>query len=209
MRRRHLFSSCIQCGVYRKNARNSLFVLHNLFKRSAENQRRDFTDSALSSPRVMTITEPVTLVTDYLLALAGILFGILTFRLKSSHRAMPLWILAFTCSTLAAISGGTVHGFKEHLSPWLEKWLWDNAMIFIGGTAAFLIAATIISSLRRKEMPYVHWLKRGLTISAVGFLIQKIGWNISPDFNHNDLYHMIQIAGFWCLWQGIKRIPEK
>jgi hypothetical protein len=157
----------------------------------------------------MTITEPVTLVTDYLLALAGVTFGILTFRLHSSHRAMPLWILAFTCSTLAALSGGTVHGFKEHLSPSLAKALWDNAMIFIGGTAAFLIAATIISSLRRKEMLYVHWLKRGLTVSAIGFVVQKIGFDISPHFNHNDLYHLIQIAGFGCLWQGIKRIPEK
>jgi len=81
-------------------------------------------------------------------------------------------------------------------------------MIFIGGTAAFLISASIVSSLRRKEMPYVQWLQRGLTISAVGFVVQKIGWDPLTNFNHNDVYHVIQIAGFWCLYQGIKRIPE-
>ena len=155
----------------------------------------------------MTITEPATLVTDYLLAVAGIIFAILTFRLKSSHRAMVLWILAFTCSAIAAFAGGTVHGFRAHLGASLEKGLWDTAMIFIGATAAFLVAATIASSLNQKEMLYVRWLKRGVTVSLLGFVIQKIGLAPSPHFNHNDLYHVIQIAGFWCLYQGIKRIP--
>ena len=156
----------------------------------------------------MSITEPVTLVTDYLLAIAGITFAILTYRLNSYHRAMALWILAFTCSAIAAIAGGTVHGFREYLGPSLSKQLWETAMVFIGATAAFIISAGIVSSLRRKEMLYVRWLKRGLTVSVIGFVTQKAGLTISPNFNHNDLYHLIQIAGFWCLFQGIKRIPE-
>jgi hypothetical protein len=155
----------------------------------------------------MTITEPATLVTDYLLATAGITCAILTFRLRSSHRAMALWILAFTCSAVAALAGGTVHGFRNYLGAALEKGLWDTAMVFIGATAAFLISAAIVSSLRRKEMQYVRWLKRGLTLSVTGFFVQKLGLSPSPYFNHNDLYHLIQIAGFWCLYQGIKRIP--
>jgi hypothetical protein len=154
----------------------------------------------------MTITEPATLVTDYLLATAGITFAILTFRLKSSHRAMALWILAFTCSAIAALAGGTVHGFKNYLAPGVEKRLWETAMMFIGATGAFLISAGIVSSLRRKEMLYVRWLKRGLTVSVIGLVVQKLGLAPSPYFNHNDLYHLIQIVGFWCLYQGIKRI---
>ena len=155
----------------------------------------------------MTITEPATLVTDYLLATAGITFAILTFRLRSSHRAMALWILAFTCSAIAALAGGTVHGFRNFLGAAREKWLWEFAMIFVGASAAFLISAAIVSSVRHKEMPYVRWLKRGLTLSVAGFFVQKLGLAPSPYFNHNDVYHLIQIAGFWCLFQGIKRIP--
>jgi len=120
---------------------------------------------------------------------------------------MALWILAFTCSAVAALAGGTVHGFRNYLGAALEKGLWDTAMVFIGATAAFLISAAIVSSLRRKEMQYVRWLKRGLTLSVTGFFVQKLGLSPSPYFNHNDLYHLIQIAGFWCLYQGIKRIP--
>ena len=165
--------------------------------------------TALFSPRVMMITEPVTLATDYLLAITGITIAILTYRLNSYHRAMPLWILAFTCSAVAATAGGTVHGFREYLGASLSKTLWDVAMMFVGGSAALIVAASIISSLRRKELPYVHWLKRGLTLSIIGFVLQKLGFGISPNFNHNDVYHLIQIAGFCCLFQGIKRIPEK
>ena len=154
----------------------------------------------------MMITEPVTLFTDYVLAISAATFAILTLRLRSSHRAMPLWVLAFTCAAIAALSGGTFHGFKNYFSPAAGKSLWDTAMIFIGATAAFLIAATIISSLRDRQRPYVRWLKRGLIVSAAGLAFQKIGWAPTSFVNHNDVYHLTQVAGFLCLYQGIKRI---
>jgi hypothetical protein len=197
-----------QCGVLWRKRPKQLIHSEASVQASSRKSPPRFLHKLLFSPRIVTITEPSTLVTDYLLAIAGITVAVLTYRLNSYHRAMPLWTLAFTSSALAATAGGTVHGFREYLGVSLSKWLWEMAMIFIGATAAFLIAATIISSLRRKEMLYVHWLKRGLIVSGIGFVVQKIGWDISPHFNHNDLYHLIQIVGFWCLFQGIKRIPE-
>ena len=156
--------------------------------------------------RDMTITEPVTMLTDYLLSIASTIFAALTFRLRGLHRAMVLWILAFTCAAIAALIGGTFHGFNEAFSPATGKSLWDTTMIFIGATTGFLISASIASSLRDAQKPYVRWLKRGLIVSAAGFAFQKIGLDPSPSFNHNDLYHVVQIAGFWCLYQGIKRM---
>ena len=156
----------------------------------------------------MTITEPTTMVTDYLLAASCAVFAILTFRLHRSHLAMVLWILAFGFGAAAALAGGTFHGFKLHLSAAVAKSVWDSTMILIGATAAFMTAATIVSSLKDGEMEYVRWLKRGLLVSALGFAVQKIGWDIHPNFNHNDLYHMTQIAGFWCLYEGVKRLGE-
>jgi hypothetical protein len=154
----------------------------------------------------MTITEPTTMVTDYLLGTSCVVFAFLTFRVRRSHRAMIIWVLAFSFGAAAALVGGTYHGFKLHLGATAAKSVWDSTMILIGATAAFLTAATIVSSLRDAKMEYVRWLKRGLVVSAVGFAIQKIGWDIDPNFNHNDLYHLIQIAGFWCFYEGIKRM---
>src|SRR5262245_45719002 len=137
------------------------------------------------------ITEPTTTITDYLLAATGVTFAIRTYQLRHSHRAMILWMLAFSFGGIAALLGGTFHGFKLRFSPETAKSLWDSTMIFIGATAAFLTSATIISSLKPDTLEYVRWLKRGLFVSAAGFAIQKIGWDIHPNFNHNDIYHVV------------------
>ena len=38
----------------------------------------------------MKITEPATMITDYMLALSCAVFAILTLRLQSPHRAIPV-----------------------------------------------------------------------------------------------------------------------
>jgi uncharacterized membrane protein YidH (DUF202 family) len=69
-----------------------------------------------------------------------------------------------------------------------------------------MIAGAIVTSISRGELESVKWIRRGLIISALGFAIQKIGWDLHHHFNHNDLYHVIQIAGFWCLFEGVRRL---
>jgi len=158
------------------------------------------------APSGMTVTEPMTMITDYLLALACALFAVMIFRLHSSHPATVFWILAFTFGAIAALLGGTHHGFKTNFGTGAGKGLWDFTMISIGASTAFLAAATIASGLRHGELEYVSWLKWGIAISAAGFVIQKAGWDIHHNFNHNDLFHVIQIAGFWCFYEGARRL---
>ena len=154
----------------------------------------------------MKITEPATMITDYLLALACATFAILTVGRDSAHPAAPIWFLAFLTGAIGAALGGTFHGFKLHIRPARGKGIWDFTMILIGACAAFMIAGAIVSSLERGDLEYVRWLRAGLLVSAGGFAIQKIGWDIHTHFNHNDLYHVIQIVGFWCLYEGVRRM---
>jgi hypothetical protein len=154
----------------------------------------------------MTITEPATMITDYMLTVACTIFAVMLFRLHSSHPAMVFWILAFVFGALAALLGGTHHGFKMNLGASTGKALWDFTMVAIGMSTAFLVAGTIASGLRG-QMEYVTWLKWGIAVSAAGFVIQKSGWDIHHHFNHNDLFHIIQIAGFWCFYEGARRLP--
>ena len=152
----------------------------------------------------MKITEPATMITDYMLALACAVFAILT--LSSSHPAMPVWFLAFFTGSIAAALGGTFHGFRLHFSAGRAKGIWDFTMVLIGASAAFMIAGALASSVGRGDLEYVTWIRRGLIVSALGFAIQKIGWDLHHHFNHNDLYHVIQIAGFWCLYEGVRQM---
>jgi len=153
----------------------------------------------------MTITEPTTMITDYLLALACAVFAILTLRTESSHPAVPVWFMAFTTGAIAALLGGTFHGFKVQLGG-KGKGIWEFTLILIGASAAFMIAAAIVSSIRRGELEYVKWIRRGLIVSAAGFVVQKSGFGFHQHFNHNDIYHVIQIVGFWCLYEGVRRM---
>ena len=153
----------------------------------------------------MTITEPTTMITDYLLALACAVFAILTLRTGSSHPAVPVWFMAFTTGAIAALLGGTFHGFRVQLGG-KGKGIWEFTLILIGASAAFMIAGAIVSSVSRGELEYVKWIRRGLIVSAVGFAVQKSGFGFHQHFNHNDIYHVIQIVGFWCLYEGVRRM---
>ena len=101
---------------------------------------------------------------------------------------------------------GIGHGFKLYFSAGRGKGIWDFTMILIGASAAFMIAGALVSSIGRGDLESVKWIRRGLIVSAAGFVIQKIGWDPHQHLNHNDIYHLIQIAGFWCLYEGVHQL---
>ena len=72
----------------------------------------------------MMIAEPMTLLTDYVLA--GVT-GWLAWRLwnlREAHSARLLWAIAFAALALAATAGGSHHGFALMLSPTALAALW-------------------------------------------------------------------------------------
>jgi hypothetical protein len=81
----------------------------------------------------MTISEPATLITDYLLAL---LTGALAYRLwhaaraadeanhKETGRLRRWWVAAFAATAVAGAAGGTVHGFQHVLAPRASGLVW-------------------------------------------------------------------------------------
>src|SRR5262249_43586503 len=67
----------------------------------------------------MQITEPVTMLTDYALAAASLVFAIFTARLIGPRNRVSVWFwcAAFVTSGVAAALGGTYHGFTGYLDP--------------------------------------------------------------------------------------------
>lgn len=148
----------------------------------------------------------MTMATDYVLAGVCLVLAVLSIRARVTHPAMLLWVEMFVVAAVAAILGGTHHGFKTNMNAGLAKGLWDFTLITIGASAAFMIAAATASGIRSGGA-HAWWIWFGLIVSAAGFAVQKSGWDINPNFNHNDLYHLIQILGFWCLYEGARRLP--
>jgi hypothetical protein len=194
----------------------------------------------------MTIAEPMTLATDYLL---GGITGWLCFRLlqnKEAQRSRLSWGIAFAALALAAFLGGTWHGFVQSDALWKATTLSVGAAscAMVGGAAFAALAGTARSillalagikfliyalwMLRHDEFIYVvvdtglafavvaalhlwkwnAWLVAGVAVSVAAALAQASGFAPHRHFNHNDLYHVIQIAAMVLFYRGARRLTD-
>jgi hypothetical protein len=151
----------------------------------------------------MRITEPVTMLTDYVLALAGIAFAIGLVWFGPPARSTTLWIIAFAAGAVAAAVGGTFHGFASYMEESTRRRLWNITVLSIGASAAFMISAALTGPLDR-HLETTRWLKAGLGLSIAGLLIQATGFRHGKDYNHNDLFHVVQTVALYFFYRGAR-----
>jgi hypothetical protein len=101
----------------------------------------------------MTISEPATLVTDYLLAIFTFVLGR---RLELAARradwsgfiqsalAQSWWSVAFMATALASAAGGTVHGFQHAMARGLTNVLWLVTLESLVVAAFAVVSAAIV-----------------------------------------------------------------
>lgn len=202
----------------------------------------------------MTLLEPTTTITDYVLGILALALGLRLWEVAGRERqtSVRLWSLSFFTVTVAALAGGTSHGFAGVLSPLAHTILWKVTVWSIGLTAALLLAAVAWSSLRGRSRAvlvamaviqfviYALWMLRhddfiyviadylpavlivlvlqladwrrgtpgagmlaaGILTTLAGAAIQASGFTIHRHFNHNDLYHVVQMAATVMLYRG-------
>ena len=191
----------------------------------------------------MTLHEPMTVATDYLLALACGGFSMLLFRMKSA--ATGWWSLAFAGVALAALVGGTYHGFPA----FYPDALWKTTLVAAGAASCAMVTATgiatrvapkfffwlavlkfaaylawiashddflavvidsgsalvIVATLHAiRGGPPWRWMIGGVAVAVVAAGVQAMKLAPHPQFNHNDLYHVIQIAAMWLFYRGAR-----
>jgi len=203
----------------------------------------------------MHITEPMTLITDYLLAGLVFYFGLrlLAAWRRTGQQSVYWWAVGFHASALAALAGGTYHGFTSYLRGLPAFLLWKLTVIAVGVAALFLFAGVVLAaisglpkkcllilaglkfllyamwmtshddfryviydyapalfgilllaiyaSLARRER-FAPWLIGGVLVSFAAAGIQASGLALHEHFNHNDLYHVVQMGAFWMLYRG-------
>jgi hypothetical protein len=156
------------------------------------------------------VTEPMTMITDYLLAGFAAALALLLLRKARRERlaSVFLWVLAFFVATVAALAGGTAHGFKLYLGEANHAVIWRITVVSIGLTALLMLIAGIRSAIRptttvseRRRRGH-QWLKRGLLVSIIGLLLLQRRWGLHEHFNHNDIYHLIQMVGIYFFYRG-------
>jgi len=182
------------------------------------------------------MNEPTTVLTDYALAAIS---GFLSCRLIRFSR---FWALAFFAVALAALLGGTWHGF------WQNDLLWKATTLAAGvasfgmvagsaravttgrvqaGLAAFAVvklaayaawmlyhddfiwvvvdtAAALLIVAALYLWRFNGWIIAGVAVSVLAGLAQASGLRLHAHFNHNDLYHVIQIGAMLLFYGGLK-----
>jgi len=135
------------------------------------------------------MTEPITTITDY--ALAGVAFIFAGLLLGSGWQkqqvSVSCWGLAFGCVGLAAVLGGTCHGFFVQLGA-LGHDLWRVMIYSLSWASLMLLCGSIVGSLAR---PVCNWLLLAALTKSISLWI-SLGPQL--DFTAVALDYMVSLG---------------
>lgn len=200
------------------------------------------------------IAEPMTALTDLLLCLLTLTFGLL---LRSGRsRSHSLWSAAFLASSVGSLSGGLYHAFRPQLTTLVLAILWKITAASIGLAGVLLFFGTIYALAPKRIARglsiaagvlfagYLAWMTThdefvyiiafygslmlatlvtcivryrvepracaliiaGIAIAALAAAVQVSHIRLFAHFNHNDLYHLIQMLSLFVLFRGARAL---
>ncbi|NJR64686.1 MAG: hypothetical protein HC772_04175 [Leptolyngbyaceae cyanobacterium CRU_2_3] len=186
-------------------------------------------------------------------------FSFLLFKGRGFHQpvAVQLWAAAFGCVAIAAVLGGTCHGFPQVLGEEAIGTLWQLLLYVLSFASCLMLSSSLKSSIPRRWQTWgwllvgsksfiylswmgtrpstqdaftygvvdylsamlivfvlearatlylntagARWILLGILISAVAIALQTSGVKFAEYFNHNDLYHLVQMVAFYYFYQG-------
>ena len=122
----------------------------------------------------VTISEPMTLVTDYLLGTLAEVCAVLLLKRNVTLRqtSIRLWALALFSTAAASYIGGTYHGFQQAFSPQVARVVWKMTTISIGAASFLLLAAAFTSSFSGQDR---RWLIGGAALKLGIYVVWMLG----------------------------------
>jgi hypothetical protein len=144
------------------------------------------------------IAEPMTLLTDYVLAGVTGWLGWRLFSAREGQAVRSFWALAFAALAAAAAVGGSYHGFAR------SPVVWKVTVLAIGIASFAMLAG---SAMRRRDRASL-WMLGGVGVSVFAAGVQASGYTLDRNFNHNDMYHVIQTAAMLLFYIGARRLRD-
>jgi hypothetical protein len=206
------------------------------------------------------ISEPMTMLTDYILGAFAFVYGVVLLHLADKQKTRRYWSFAFFALALSAILGGTYHGFFEILNPFQKTFLWKSTLILTGSVSLLLLLACAVATVKKKIQKIIvifgivkllvfigviifsnqfmlviadyglslvivtglyifgvnsavttaarNYIVIGVLISFIAAGVQLSGLTIHQHFNHNDLYHVIQIISLYYFYKGARYLTD-
>ena len=131
---------------------------------------------ALETPirRQVTISEPATLITDYLLGTLSELCAILLIKRNMTlrQRSIQSWAFALFAAAVGSYVGGTYHGFRHALDPAVAAVLWKVTTISMGVASFFLLTSAITSAVAGHDR---RWFIGGAALKLAIYVAWMLG----------------------------------
>jgi hypothetical protein len=203
----------------------------------------------------MRPAEPVTAVTDYLLAIVYLFFALRLFRkdrMERQHSTQSA-AAAFFATMLAAAAGGTYHWiggailwkltvYSMGLTSFFitvsavfvalagaarraflitgglqfaayAVWAWghdDFRYVIYDYVAAMLMTFCLVAwAFYRRLSRSAVWIAAAILVTFAASGIQASGLDLHRHFNHNDLYHVIQMGAAWLFYRGFRKCKDR
>ncbi len=207
------------------------------------------------------IYEPMTAITDLIIAGLGIYFAKELFELygQLGFEVHWHWAFAFLMVAVGAFLGAVSHGIGPHFAPIVKKSIWKLTTLSVGAVAVFFLMTVVYHLPGFSESAWIKWvpiavyvfyvgvifnndqflnvilfyvpamilvlaamlysqfvlgspgagyISIGILISFIGAAVQASGRGFHQHFNHNDIYHVIQMAGMWFFYSGAVRLTD-
>ena len=164
--------------------------------------------------------EVLTMVTDYLLAATG--FGAAMWLWKSASGAPGRWwAVAFLATGVAAVLGGTSHGYAPVIDKQTHGLVWRLTYVTVGIANFCILYGAALAAVPRRlfRATVVVLLARLLAVAAALIVVAQFRYVLydyaftlvgllalaaalraqrrpgGRVFNHNDLFHVVQAIG--------------
>lgn len=126
--------------------------------------------------------------------------------------------IATTLGSAALLAAGVVATQPRRLRPWwwagiVAKGVSFGALnlaqddfrfiIYDYGASMLLLLGLLLAAKPRR--PGTHWIITGLLVAFIAAAIQRSRRSWHRHFNHNDLYHLVQMLAFHFLYTGARR----
>ena len=78
----------------------------------------------------------------------------------------------------------------------------------VADTATAFVVVGLLHALRWRE-PGSRPILAGVALSIVAGLVQASGLDLHRHFNHNDLYHVIQVVAIVAYYRGVRLLSDR
>ncbi|MCH8907349.1 MAG: hypothetical protein IH840_09700 [Candidatus Heimdallarchaeota archaeon] len=138
----------------------------------------------------MKITEPTTMITDFLITIESVIIAILLIIGYDNQFSRLLFALSVLLVGLRAFTGGVYHGFSNYLTPAQKSKWWKITLLSLVYASTIMLLAIILSSLTSRLslavfsilaiLNSIYFTK--LVIERLEFIIANLSFGISVVF---------------------------